>query len=493
MLNKDLQLPEFEPPLLEPNLADDSGTVDRKLFRQLVKRLEPLATGEAPLSNESKRRMAFLRARINEGEILESLKLSRRDIRLIIRLIRDDDEVASSISLSKRRLSQFDKTMDGLTQSLARSWIRAYLERFDQIDGYEALAEYLRHRIQYVQAKRLSPDLVQYQKHRELLFTPRGPSRVARTAIEGETPLSTLVDELSIPKAGNARFFEATTQIYYVETLKRIEFGSHHRVMDEIRKPDVADTSGPDDLLIGQIASQILIERCLNEKQSIPDTWRDFILAICGDPRVPRRSPKFTKWWAQLEAKHVDAMRRWLSKLDLKLFLKVLEEVARTSSDTDMKRMFPARRQFLEGLFNANLVHHSRLILSAEAQSQLRRTFEKEDLPEYAHLSDRNTCLIYLDLGSAHLVEGSHQFAARIYRDMEIRGLSDYSKSYFAISDFPRGRADAFVVHSKSKKPRWQHNLIEKLREPRFGIDINPQDVLTPSDYKIYRREFGMR
>ena len=475
-------------PTLDAGISDYAGEVGKGTFDALVERLKPLTTGNAELSDVSKRRMEELRRELILYGLESLIQISRRDVRLIIRLIRDaPPDVPSGIELTEQRMADFDLITNGLTPSLARSWILAFFKQFDQIKGYEALAAYLQSHISYVKARRLAKDIACYQQYGDLIFSSDGPENIAAYTIKNRTTLERVLNDLSIP--GGSRFFEVTTHIYYIKTLEGLKFGADDPVMAEIRT--VKDARGPERLLIGQLASRLLIKRCLDEKKKIPDNWRDFVLDICGDPRVPHYSRRFTEWWAPLGSRYVEAMCRWLSELDLKLFLYVLEQVAESSGDPDMRRMFPARKQFLEGLLNAELVHHSRLILGSEARAQIERSSNHENLREFAELVERDKCLIYLDLGKANLVEGTHQFAVRLYKDINIRGLVDYSRSSFAVADFPRDEADTYVIHSKSEKPIWQHRLIEDLRD--FGININPQDVLTEGDYKIYRREFGMR
>jgi hypothetical protein len=486
-------LPHFSLPELDAPMGDTVGIPDKRRIRALVHRLQPLTTGEGALSEAAKKQREAIRQHVLNKRPIEALYTNRRNVRLLVSLIRQDDSVANEISVTSETLNSLDKAVSPISPNLLRAWILCYFERYDNLEGYGNIRKYIHEKLQQLNPKRkYSKDLTIYRANRLQLFDKVGPNALVETAITSNEPLEEIATTWHIPKGPESRFFTMATHVYFVETLKSLHFGQKHSVMQEILKPKIKESLGPDGLLIGQHATKILIERCLSEKQPIPETWRDFILSVCGDPRAPRSSPRFTKWWASLDSRLVDAMRRWLSKLDLNLFLEILEQIAKSSRDSDMKRMFPARKRFLKGLFNAELVHHSRLLLSAEVRSKLWRTFKKDDLPEYAEVLDGNICMIYLDLGKAHLIEGTHNFAVRVYKDMKISGLADYGESQFYISEVRRLKPFKSFPHSKSRKPTWQYHLIQCLKDHPFELHIKPQDVLTNADYKIYRSEFGM-
>src|SRR5690606_913390 len=136
---------------------------------------------------------------------------------------------------------------------------------------------------------------------------------------------------------------------------------------------------------------EILIDRSAG--RPISQSWQSAILSIAGDPRVPKTSRNFQRWWVLLGEKRIGLMRGWLSRLDLKLFLKLLEQSAKDGSVSDMERMFESRRLFMEGLVEQGLVTNSRLFLSAHAEAYLKSNFNKDELPEYARVLSPQTSM----------------------------------------------------------------------------------------------------
>ncbi|MEI8647018.1 EH signature domain-containing protein [Paraglaciecola sp. Hal342] len=108
----------------------------------------------------------------------------------------------------------------------------------------------------------------------------------------------------------------------------------------------VAATIRP--ILLDMLHWRILIDRA--PKQGVDESWQNAVIAIAGDPRVPKSHPRYMKWWSQLTNAQSKKVQGWLSKLDLKLFLEALEDYSKSSRDDDMIRMFPSRKHFLEGM-----------------------------------------------------------------------------------------------------------------------------------------------
>lgn len=127
----------------------------------------------------------------------------------------------------------------------------------------------------------------------------------------------------------------------------------------------VFDSRYDSESLLGHQILRILIGRSIGSHISEP--WMNVILAIGGDPRVPSSNPRYIKWWKSLEPNLVQAVLGWLSKLDLKLFLEALEDYSYSSANYELQRMYPSRKSFLEGMFDAGVISNTRLYLSLDA------------------------------------------------------------------------------------------------------------------------------
>jgi hypothetical protein len=222
------------------------------------------------------------------------------------------------------------------------------------------------------------------------------------------------------------------------------------------------------------------------------------VLAIAGDPRVPPSHPKYLKWWSQIEPNLKVKVQGWLSKLDLRLFLEALHDFSRRPNNGDLLRMYPARKYFMEGLINKQLVTGTRLFLSTAAEGYLKRNYKPEHLPNYT-LVDGDRSLIYIQLGSVHIVEGSHNCKLWIYERLDPSAVVfDYSKKHLTYRSLTGGLSDkmgdlgirtkASITHSPYNF-NWQNKALTALQN--LGVPIDSKDVLTLEDYRIYKRQYG--
>ncbi|MEN1388145.1 EH signature domain-containing protein, partial [Pseudomonas aeruginosa] len=132
----------------------------------------------------------------------------------------------------------------------------------------------------------------------------------------------------------------------------------------ELQKPAVSKAPYEGERRIGHVALEILIDRAGQEPGEV---WQNFILNLAGDPRISRNSPNYREWWQFLGEERVQKVRGWLSKEDLRLFLQAVEQFGIETQNDDLQRMFPARKQFLEGLFKLKLIRNTRLLLGGRA------------------------------------------------------------------------------------------------------------------------------
>ena len=194
----------------------------------------------------------------------------------------------------------------------------------------------------------------------------------------------------------------------------------------------------------------------------------------------------------------------WLSRVDLLLFLKVLEDYAENHGKSDMKRMFPARKKFLEGLFDMGLVEDSRLFLNYNAEDYLEgylnENYKKSELPTYATVSSSQS-MIYLKVAGKHLIEGTHSFRLWIFEDLpQTCKIFDYSKSNFTIFDLRNSIERDFLRAFKGTKKTykaithapnsWQYTAMQVFSD--FGVQIDPEKVLTKQNYLNYKRKYGI-
>ena len=224
-------------------------------------------------------------------------------------------------------------------------------------------------------------------------------------------------------------------------------------------------------------------------------------MRIAGDPRVAKSSERYQKWWLFLGTDRINKVSSWLSRVDLQIFLDVLESSAKGMSDVE--RMFPPRKKFMEGLLSQGLVIHSRLFLSRQAVAELESKYRKDQIPEYAE-TNGNTSVIYMELpNNVHILEGTHSFKIKVVDDMPHHGkILDYSEAdyrdgylrfawleHYLRSRRSGGRAPNHLDQTHTGPITWQSNAIDYLRNK--GIHINASEMFTADHYTLYKNRRG--
>ncbi|MBI9113238.1 EH signature domain-containing protein [Maridesulfovibrio ferrireducens] len=250
--------------------------------------------------------------------------------------------------------------------------------------------------------------------------------------------------------------------------------------------------------MLGHQVLQILIDKGMKGGERLPENWLEVVLSIAQDPRVPTGNSSFRKWWSVMGPQRTDWIRNQLSSLDLKVFLDVLEDYAESSGKDDIKRMFPARKKFLEGLFDLKMVVNSRLFLGGEAVSFLKRSYNDKSLPHYAKQSDSDKAIIYLNLGNLHMIEGTHSFPLIMMDDLPpSSNVMSYEHDWFSKDDLNRRLLvahDELRVKKTSMLPNdyirhypnltWQHKALMAMK--KYGVHVNPGNVLTRLDHNDF-------
>jgi len=188
-----------------------------------------------------------------------------------------------------------------------------------------------------------------------------------------------------------------------------------------------------------------------------------------------------------------------LQKLDLKLFLEALKNFSYQVGNEELKRMYPARKQFMEGMLNKQLVTGTRLFLSHDAECYLKDNYKPEHLPSYSCVNGAQS-VIHIQLDSVQMIEGSHNCKLWIYERLDPSAIVfDYSKNQVSYQSLTGGLRDQMVMlgvyhkeditHNPSNF-NWQHKAIKALQD--LGVAIEPKDVLMEGDYRKYKRLYGV-
>ena len=426
------------------------------------------------------------------------------DVRAATYLLSTDRRIAISDIISMTFLEALIKPRQHMSKLSLLQLIRAFFVFFDDLGNKEELrnlAEFIKVQLAHYEDTQNEHELALLARNSDLIFSLDGPTSVVRRAVVGNSSLPEQFKLLGLTGYGDSRYQKICQYQYYLKTLEEIPVGSDHEVLKEIVRKNVFQAPGSNGNMLGHEALQILIDR--SSSQRVSEFWQSVILTIAGDPRVPRKSSRYQRWWALLGNERIQKVRGWLSRFDLNLFLRVLEDYGQAEGDESLQRMFPARKKFLEGLIEQGLVVTSRLFVGGIAREYLRRNFKKEELPEFAKVRDTYRSMIYLQVGHCHMIEGSHNCTLRIFPDFpEKTKIANYSFSDFTPYELGSGAESQYIsefgsyapspasIRHVSNRLAWQHNAISYFQTQ--GIRLDVEKLFSRSDYQQYKRIHGV-
>lgn len=429
-----------------------------------------------------------------------------RDIRAVIHLWLTDEHVSSLIPVSIIILQQFRNVRNNLSLLALYELVELFMIQFDNIDATQLayLSNFLVNEFKKTQGRLLIDDLENLRKNSNWLLSLKGPYKVAEYAKEHKKDFDVALTDLGIPQEIGGRYIELSKNHYYIKTIASLDpiRDEKHSIFEEVVSTSVKESRYREDLWLGHAVVKTMIDNVISHKVAISQNWLQVILNVAGDPRVPTFSARFSRWWARIGDSYILHMRGWLSQFDFRLFLEILDEYAKRSNNSDLKRMFPPREKFLEGLYDLGLIQNTRLFISTNAERYLLRNYNKDELPNYAKVRDGNKSIIYLNVGGIHIVEGTHVFAIRMYDVLpQKNSLTDYNVQSHSPASLSTELTEQYIEEfgTFSNMPvrirhhpnlTWQHKVMESLAE--FGVGVNPEKVFTKSDYRQYKREFGI-
>ncbi|MFT5700278.1 MAG: hypothetical protein ACI8ZB_003150 [Desulforhopalus sp.] len=463
-----------------------------KPFGSFPKRLDLVTekvralAGKAGTGNETyNKAYSAVAASIRKNQDLLSVIDKPIKIRALANLI--GSEFQDRIDLSGDLLEKINHLKPKPSSLFIENVYQHYLTKYDKLSDHPVVADWLK---SAMAAKGL---LTENQKQ---ILGSHGPHWLAGQCIKNKREFSNQIRHLNLQNYKAGRFLTIAKQIYFVKQLEGIPVNKPHEILEELQHSSVVEARYDETYLLGHKVLQILIARA--PEHGIHDSWLNVIMGIAGDPRVPTTHSNYRKWWSALEPRFNRKVRGWVSRLDLRLFLEAIRDYSDQSGDYELKRMFPARKFFLEGLLNKQLITNTRLYLSSGAVSYLRRNYKKEHLPIFSRV-DGNRSIIHVELGGVHLIEGSHSCYLWIYPKMhESAIVFDYSETYVTYRSLTQGLSDAMygkgtpsianITHNPTNFS-WQHRAIGELKS--IGVNITARDVLPPEDYHDYLRRHG--
>lgn len=431
----DIQLQEWRP--------TDFSEFERSA-RKLEQRVGRLGRGSSHYEN-AVRRLKAASAEGDRNSIVQAIN-TRVSVRAFADLFCDSDEFRSITAFDAQIIAQIRKSSERLGLLPLLKLVNVFFREYDALPDNTGvnLRRYLREELGKRGGDGLRGALGRLVEHRDQLLSDQSHMTVVKRALGTDEQLMDSFDYFGVAEIPG-RYHQRCQQTYFLETLRRIDVGEDHSVLSELSGKQVYESHWNKDRRLGHEIIEILIERTGNNE--ISDAWRDLILRIAGDPRVPSSSTRYQNWWAYIPTSFIAKMKGWLSRLDLSLFLETLRASAVSSRDSTKVRMFESRKEFMEGLLEQGLVEESRLFLCWNDEQYLKRQYRKEsELPSFAKIVDSsNTSVIYLRVAGFHMVEGSHNFKLKIMDELpEGFDLTDYGKTRYNDYSLRRRISDAY-------------------------------------------------
>ncbi len=493
-----IKLPKFRLIRVKFSLPEQIGRADVAHYQALSDKLERLAHTAGTGSDAFRKRKEHIHNLLHAGKYVQEVVKTYKDIRPLVELWQICDECVDRNPIDRAILEHFTALRRRHSLLVLFAFSQLFFDRFDQLGDHQAFAAFIRAQFRLNADRKFSQTLARLAKNAKILFAVEGPGQVVKQAWKDRLPLETAAASFGVPMEREGRFFIQCKNIYYLDALRGLQVGQDHEVLRELVRKDTYESAYESGWLLGHKVVQIMVDKAAGH-QEMPDNWLRVILSIAGDPRVSTRAFNYVRWWARLGNEYVKQVRQWLSRMDIELFLEVLEDYTKHSGDSDLKRMFPARKRFLKGVFEKRLVRDARLFLSRRAEDYVRRHYKKNDIPAYSRMTGGSISVIYLNIDGKHVVEGTHNFSLRIYQRLPRRNpVEDYDRNTFSSRDLGKGLwedyvfefGNAGVVSITHYPDRWQREALAAFRS--LGTHIDPSDVLNPKDYREYGRRYGV-
>lgn len=411
-----------------------------------------------------------------------------------------EEESAAEQSMRIETLDAVLRTQQSTTRLMIYALANVYFKYFDRLDKWQpglfsALSEHL---IKVVKGKKrnLFPDVVDaIRKHRRAVIGANAPTTLAERVIKSDMTLAEHLAAMGMRDYVHGRFADAVRQRVYLTRIAKADPAENHDFLAELTEDAVCMAPAPDRRFFGHWVLEAMTAPGVRHPHV---EWQNTVLDIAGDPRL-RHTGQWRTWWEPVSQRCRETVISWLATQDLKLFLDAVEDFGDRSYDTQLQRMFPDRKQFLEGLHDLGLIRETRLFAGNRARSAIRETLGN-------HLNSSITAIsgapdlsaIFIDCGRFHLVEGSHNFKLKIFIGEPVPTLTDRSTTRIGFYDLRDSFLERFsaqnpydsftnIVHSQH---RWISEALEFLA--LHGIAIRPERVMSKHTYSIVKQRYGL-
>ena len=415
-------------------------------------------------------------------------------IRPLIDLWMSDDTFCRAAPPGSELLGHITYLVDStarhrLTRLALRELCVLFFVRYTDLPGTGLIGEMLVRQLALYNSSELMYGLDKLMSCQQLL-NENGHKYLASYALNSGYDVIDIARRYGIP-TDNSCFVRRSIQVYYVARLQALPVNARDAILDEVRKRELCMQYVDRHFRLGHMVMLILINKLIEAHQTPCELWMDTILAIGGDPRVPQAASGI--WWGALQAKHREAMEEWLSAMDLRIFLQICRDYVAGSEREDMARMYPAREFFLKGLFKKKVIRRTRLFLGYNVQRFVAQSLKGKKPPYSTRIGDApDLAVFYLDLGNAHIVEGTFSFTMKIMDRIPPKSvLATYQNQVHSSKlrkDLERQYEEAFPHSDRltccrhDPRGKWKLKAVQALQS--LGIPIVDSDVISQEEFR---------
>ena len=476
------------------NLPEIGNTDCKEHYNTLCTKIDILCSKSSKRNNSFEKFVSIILNHISSIDNLLSIMNSRVFVRPLLYIIKSNNDIDLSI-VDRKILHHIDSLYRNghnikLSMLSLIELIDIFFIKYDLIPNINTYCLYLRSHLAN-EDRKLFPNFKKFKTAIDIFIKPDGHIDFVNLAEKKNLPLNDIADFFGI-KTSNSRFFELALNKFYLIKLNKLYANEDSNILTEIQDKNIYSKKVSANLYLGNEILKILIDKLLDAGQSPSELWRTTLLAVGGDPRIPKSSPNFVQWWAPLGQKYYEAMFSWLSELDMEVFLTIWKDYALKEGGSDLRRMYPQREYFLRGLFKKKLVKYTRLFLCPEAQRFIEQNFDYKHRPSFTSVmgGDKERALFYINLGNAQIVEGTHNYKLRIFDKLPPNTPLQSFEPIVYYCDLTTELRKQYVWHYGEYTNRfyeivhhgkWKPKIIRILRD--FGYNIREDDIMSRAEF----------
>jgi len=319
-----------------------------------------------------------------------------------------------------------------------------------------------------------------------------GPRDFAAEWLSSSLPTQQVLEEASVSGVlGRSRFLEEAFESLLVIThgmLSTKEMSA--RALDRVLSLSTHDGALRFPENSNSLASHLLLP--FSKKEPAPDIQeriRKFLLDYFGDPRISRSS------WHGVDRKARDIMRKWLVRVALEDFFRMLEKAAQVFPDYEFDRHWHHRQAFWSAYLERGHITDAWVLLGPKTHEFAKGILEEHagaygTLKGYGVLN--NHSVLMMKVAGLTVTEWSHSGKCRLWGPDNKHAPLFYKNEYYRQA-LVTG-ADFEQIHHAAEAGTWQRKVSLEI-EKSTGVRLKSIDYMMsdPSSSVVRARIEGKR